>query len=576
MTKVKQFPDQSGKKTDDKKTRNNEKRADDSLLMSLSGGGGAGGFRSADADGVGDDDDAYDDGQSGEELYDGEAGANDDYESGEEPDDSEAGGYDKGESGEELYDGEADDYDDYESSEKSDDGEAGDYDDYESGEKSDDGEVDAYGDDESGEADFSDKKKTSVKDVKKADTITFNPRRLRVKNGRSVRDPEDSGDELSYNEKIKQYRAMVWRIRSILVVLAAVVIVLAAMFVSNRHFSRAELIPVREFASEDGASCISFADYILQYGPNGATCADKDGRVKWSITYEMDQPILDISGNIAAIADYGGRTIYVMNTAKQLYSVTTSLPIHKVSASESGEVAAVMDDTSVTWIRLYSKTGKEIAYFVRSMEENGYPMDVAVSPNGEAVCVSNLMMKDTTVKTVISFYNFGKAGKNYDQHKVVDFEYDNEVFPYVRYMGNNICTAASDSRFVVFDTSSVEPKNSINNMITENLQGVFRSDKYIGLLFTDLTRENLYRLDIYGKDGKKVGAVGFSMAFNDLQIAGSRIYINNDQSMQIYTLDGREVFNGGFDKVINALIPSSRLNGLIAVSENEIYEIKLR
>ena len=290
-----------------------------------------------------------------------------------------------------------------------------------------------------------------------------------MKNGRSVRDPEDSGDELSYNEKIKQYRAMVWRIRSILVVLAAVVIVLAAMFVSNRHFSRAELIPVREFASEDGASCISFADYILQYGPNGATCADKDGRVKWSITYEMDQPILDISGNIAAIADYGGRTIYVMNTAKQLYSVTTSLPIHKVSASESGEVAAVMDDTSVTWIRLYSKTGKEIAYFVRSMEENGYPMDVAVSPNGEAVCVSNLMMKDTTVKTVISFYNFGKAGKNYDQHKVVDFEYDNEVFPYVRYMGNNICTAASDSRFVVFDTSSVEPKNSINNMITDGL-----------------------------------------------------------------------------------------------------------
>ena len=66
------------------------------------------------------------------------------------------------------------------------------------------------------------------------------------------------------------------------------------------------------------------------------------------------------------------------------------------------------------------------------------------------------------------------------------------------------------------------------------------------------------------------------MAFNDLQIAGSRIYINNDQSMQIYTLDGREVFNGGFDKVINALIPSSRLSGLIAVSENEIYEIKLR
>ncbi len=419
-------------------------------------------------------------------------------------------------------------------------------------------------------------KESAGEDWKKADTITFKPRRQRRDSEQDDKGQEDPAEELSYDEKIRRHRSMIWRIRLIIVILAAVLVVLAALFFSNRHYSRAEVIPIREFASEDGSSCTNFAGNILQYGPNGATCADTDGSVKWSITYEMDQPILDISGNVAAIADYGGRTIYVLNTSKQLYSVTTSLPIHKVSASESGEVAAIMDDTSATWIRLYSKTGKEIAYFVRSMEENGYPMDVDVSPDGESVCVSNLMMKDTTVKTVISFYNFGKAGQNYDQHKVVDFEYDDEVFPYVRYMGNNICTAASDSRFVVFDTGSVEPKNSINNMLTENLQGIFHSDKYIGLLFTDLTREHLYRLDIYGRNGKKEGTVGFSMAFNDLQIAGNKVFINNDQSMQIYTIEGREVFNGGFDKIIKALIPSSGLGNLTAVSENEIAEVKLR
>ena len=113
-------------------------------------------------------------------------------------------------------------------------------------------------------------------------------------------------------------------------------------------------------------------------------------------------------------------------------------------------------------------------------------------------------------------------------------------------------------------------------MLSENLQGVFRSDKYIGLLFTDLTRENLYRLDIYGKNGKKEGAVGFSLAFDELQIEGNRVYINNAQSMQIYTLDGREIFNGGFDKMIKTLIPSKGPGGLYAVSENEIDEIKLR
>ena len=159
---------------------------------------------------------------------------------------------------------------------------------------------------------------------------------------------------------------------------------------------------------------------------------------------------------------------------------------------------------------------------------------------------------------------------------VGNFEYKDEVFPYVRFMGNDVCAAASDARFVVFDTSRTEPQNSINNMLTENLQGIFAGKKYIGLLFTDLTRENLYRLDIFGKNGKKEGSVGFTMAFNDIQIVGNRVYINNEQSMQIFTLEGREIFNGGFDRMVKQLIPSEGIGGLTAVSENEIDAVILR
>lgn len=379
-----------------------------------------------------------------------------------------------------------------------------------------------------------------------------------------------------YEEQIRIHRERIRYYRILGAVSALVVIALIALFFASRHYNRAEITKVRDFVAEEGSACVNFGGHVLQYGPNGATCANTKGRVKWSITYEMDQPIVSISGKVAAIADYGGRTIYVMNTKKQLCTISTSLPIHKVCASESGEVAAVLDDKTTTWIRLYSKEGKEIAYFIRSMEENGYPMDVAVSPNGKTVCVSSLKLKDGSVVSNLSFYNFGKAGQKYDQHMVGNFEYEKEVFPYVRFMGNGACCAASDSRFVVFDTSGTEPKNSINNMLTENLQGVFRSGDRIGLLFTDLTREYLYRLDLYGKNGKKEASIGFTMAYNDLQICGSRVYINNEQTMQIYTLSGREIFNGGFDRAVKVLIPSRTLWGLSAVSENEIDKIKLR
>ncbi len=384
------------------------------------------------------------------------------------------------------------------------------------------------------------------------------------------------GPKRDYKEMIRIHRGRIRAIR----VFAALIVVLAAalvvLYFSNRHYNRAEITKIRDFVAEEGSVCVNFDGCILQYGPNGAACADTGGRVRWSITYEMDQPIVSMSGNVAAIADYGGRTIYVFNTRKQLYSISTSLPVHKVSASESGEVAAILDDNTNTWIRLYSDTGKEIAYMIRSMEENGYPMDVAVSPNGKVVCVSSLLMKDASVVSNLSFYNFGKAGSSYDQHMVVNFEYTDEVFPYVRFLGNGACAAASDSRLVVFDTSKTEPQNSINNMLTEDLQGIFKSGDRIGLLFTDLTQENLYRLDVFGQDGRKEGSVGFTMVYDDLQIRGDKVYINNEQSMQIYTIDGREIFNGGFDRAVKVLIPSWRLGGLAAVSENEIDAIKLR
>ena len=394
--------------------------------------------------------------------------------------------------------------------------------------------------------------------------------------GEKAQGKSQGENALTYKDQIKKHRERIRIYRIFGTVIAVIVLLLMVLFFTTRRYNRAEIVKVRDFPAEEGAVCVNFDGHVLQYGPNGATCSDTNGRVKWSITYEMDQPIVSMSGDMAAIADYGGTSIYVMSVKKQLYTVNTSIPVHKVSVSECGEVAAILNDSTKSWIRLYSREGKEIAYFIRSMEENGFPMEVAVSPDGEKVCVSSLLMKDDSVVSNLSFYNFGKAGKKYDQHLVGYFEYTNEVFPYVRFMGNKACAAASDSRLVVFDTSGTEPQNSFNNMLTENLQGIFASEGRIGLLFTDLTRENLYHLDLFGRDGKKEGSVGFTMVFDNIQIKGSKVYINNERSMQIYTVNGREVFNGGFDRAVKTLIPSSRLSGLAAVSENEIDKIKLR
>ena len=133
----------------------------------------------------------------------------------------------------------------------------------------------------------------------------------------------DQGKKPTYKEQIKKHRDRIRIYRIFGALIAVIAVLLTVLFFTTRHYNRAEIVKVRDFPAEEGAVCVNFDGRVLQYGPNGATCADANGRVRWSITYEMDQPIVSMSGGVAAIADYGGTTIYVMSVKKQLYTVNT-------------------------------------------------------------------------------------------------------------------------------------------------------------------------------------------------------------------------------------------------------------
>ena len=405
------------------------------------------------------------------------------------------------------------------------------------------------------------------------------PRTNRIeKSGRPGGSSSSSGRRGApgYREKISRHRRRILRLQILVIFLLAASVVLVVWLMHNRRYTKTELTRIRDLVAEEGSQYLNLNGHIVQYGPNGAVCIDSRGRTVWNITYEMDRPIVSTAENVLAIADYGGREIYVLNTQKQLGVIETNLPIHMLAASACGEVAAVTDDATTTWVRLYSSKGDEIAYFVRSMAENGYPVGLAVSPDGEQVCMSCLRMQDSAARTYISFYDFSSAGMSYKDHQVGIYDFKDEVFPYIYYMDSSTCVAASDARVIFFDVSGVEPVNGANHMFKENLQGIFGSKDYMGLLFSDLTGKNLYRLDLYDRSGRQTGSLGFSLAFNRIRIEKDRIYINNERSCHIYNKDGQLFFSGGFDRAVKILIPSSRVNRMTAVSENEVDAVRLR
>ena len=208
-----------------------------------------------------------------------------------------------------------------------------------------------------------------------------------------------------YEEKLRRHKRRRY-IRTVTFVLLLIAVLMSGVILwMRRGYRHADLEPVITLSAEDGTAYESLGGNIIRYGSEGAKCIDRRGNILWDVSYEMQQPVTSVSGNVIAIANRSGYYVYVMNTQGLMGTIHTMLPIHSIAASENGEVAVIMNDSKVTWVRLYTARGKEIAYIVRSMEENGYPIAAAVSPDGKTLCLSSVQMSNTAVKSNVSFYD---------------------------------------------------------------------------------------------------------------------------------------------------------------------------
>ena len=222
---------------------------------------------------------------------------------------------------------------------------------------------------------------------------------------------------------------------------------------------------------------------------------DVKGNAVWNQTFEMQNPMVDICQNAVAIGDYNGRTIYVMNTAGVMGSITTSKPIRDFCVASNGVVAVVLDDTDTTWIYLYDANGKELIYFRTTMKESGYPINVSISPNGQIVCVSYLFVDSGQMKSSVAFYNFGDVGQNSTNNYVSGYDYLNAIVPLTRFLDNKSVFAVSDDR-IMFYAGAQKPMSVAEKLISDDVQSVYYGGEYIGLVFNNTENSNRYKLDV--------------------------------------------------------------------------------
>ena len=380
---------------------------------------------------------------------------------------------------------------------------------------------------------------------------------------------------INYREKIKSHKFMIFY-RTILVAIL-IMAVGGALYVQwkNKVYTENTVVFSTEVHITQDSTLVPFSGYLLTYSKDGAGCMDIRGNAVWNQTFEMQNPIVDVCQNVAAIGDYNGRTIYVMNTTGVMGSITTNRPVRDFCVASNGVVAAVLDDADTTWIYLYDSQGKELIYFRTTMKDSGYPVKVAISPGGELVCVSYLFVDSGQMKSSVAFYNFGAVGKNNVNNYVSGYDYSNSVVPLVRFLDNGSVFGVSDDR-VMFFGGAQKPVSVAEKFLEDDVQGVYYGDEYIGLVFNSTQSDNRYRLDVYHKSGELRQTIEFNINFKDILFHEDQIIIYNESECCIYNSGGAEKYSGNFSRTVLLLIPQSSVRRYMVVTPDSIDTIELK
>ena len=364
------------------------------------------------------------------------------------------------------------------------------------------------------------------------------------------------------------------------------ILLLAALFAAGafliyyvsatRSYAGASYTKTTDISTQEGTWYEALGGSVVSYSADGASCMDVSGKSVWSITYEMQQPMVSVNGTIIAIGDYNGSEIHVLNTQKELCKINTNMPLRALYASAGGEVAAVLADTKATWIYLYKADGSEIAYFKTTMKQSGYPVAAAISPKGQLVGVSYLTMGSTQANSSVAFYNFGAVGQNTSENNVAGFNFDNQIFPYLTFLDASSSVCVSDSQIAFFNGDEIPEQGKTDSFGDGQVEAVYTGGKSIAVVLAGTGDKAQHTMRIYNAAGEKTAQFTFSMDYTDVQIANGHVFVYNAQQLQVYSMDGTKKYDGEFRMDVVKLIPSAgQVNKMLLVTENSLETMTL-
>lgn len=389
--------------------------------------------------------------------------------------------------------------------------------------------------------------------------------------------PQDSVlDEEAVKNRIKRHRLKVVIIAVIVTVLIAVGAVAGFWLADGMTYDDYSITNSLNRDDTDSAKYIAYADGYIRYSNDGASYYNEKGTAIWNQTFSMQKPQVKICDDSVAVGDINGSKIYVFDQSGTVGTIDTSLAISQIEVAGQSMVAAVLEDNDANYINLYKTDGSKIYSVKTTLAGDGYPLDISISEDATKLMASYLYVSGESMKTNVVFYNFSDVGQNETERVVGGFNhYDSTIVADVQFLNKTTAVAVGENIISIYKIKEY-PKLVKEIEIDSEIERVFFSDSYIGLILTNFDSGDIYKLVIYGTDGHEICQTTFNTQYDQISFDGKSVIMNNASSFSLMNFKGKTLTNINVELPIEAIMPTGRRGRYIMVNSKYIQNIKLR
>lgn len=385
-----------------------------------------------------------------------------------------------------------------------------------------------------------------------------------------------------YNFKaLTEIRKRRERNRRIKIVVAAILIVGILIVLYVLSTSRCEYYTYKNKTDTEenvDVSYETFADGYLKYSSNGIEFQKEFGRSQWNVALSYTHPFLAKSDSYAVLGDKGENNLILFNKKGKVKELTLKYPLIQATVSDQGIMEVVLEGTSSNYIQVYTKNGELIADMRSSVDETGYPVTAAISPDGTQLAVSYYSISGAGSKTSVVFYDFSRQLQSDDVTLKGGFDYEDTLIPKLSFVDKST-VAAFGSKATYFYNIEDTPKVDKEIKFTKDIESIFENDKYIGYILdnSDEPEGGKYILQVYNKKGSKKLERKLDMNYDSVVMWGKEIIAVRESECTILNVKGNILFQGELDgDVIESIMPAKGWRTYHVIFRDKVVEMKLQ